>query len=169
MSKKVQLPILDISLDKTEFLKTEAVNLLLRLKADKKPLWGMMTAHHMVEHLCYIIENSVGKRQLKTLTPEEKLPKFKTFLMSEYGFTQNFKFPLLPENELVPLRTEDISEAIELYSALIDEMDELINRANFTTTPHPIYGPLNKEETLMFHYKHLQHHLSQFGLVPIKY
>lgn len=165
----MQLPILNIKVDKSEFLKTDALNLMLTLKAETKPLWGMMTAHHMIEHLCYIIENSVGRRKIETITPEEKLPKFKQFLMSPYGFTQNFKFPLLPENDLVPLRTKDIAEAIELYVELVGEMIELINQPDFTTTPHPMYGPLNKEETLMFHYKHLQHHLSQFGLVSINY
>ncbi len=169
MSKKIQLPVLDISVDKAKFLSDDALNLLLTLKSSKKPLWGIMTPHHMVEHLCYILENSVGRRKIDTITPEEKLPKYKQFLMSQYGFTRNFKFPHLPLNELVPLKTNSIGEAIELYQTLVKEMLALINKPDFKTTPHPMYGPLNKDETLMFHYKHVQHHLSQFELVKIQF
>jgi oxepin-CoA hydrolase/3-oxo-5,6-dehydrosuberyl-CoA semialdehyde dehydrogenase len=129
----------------------------------------MMTPQHMIEHLCFILENSLGIREVPMLTPTDKLEKFKAFLNSPYGFMQNFKFPMLPVNELVPLKTADLNAAIQWYSDLANELIHLINQEDFTTTPHPMYGPLNQEETLTFHYKHLQHHLMQFKLVEIRY
>jgi hydroxymethylglutaryl-CoA reductase len=169
MSTKHQLPVLDLSVDKEEFITKKTIGLLLELNENSKPLWGAMTAQHMIEHLCFIVENSLGKRAVPILTPEDKLEKYKAFLNSPYGFMQNFKFPMLPENELLPLKTADINAAIIWYSELVSELVELIHQPTFTTTPHPMYGPLNKEETLQFHYKHNQHHLMQFGLVEIRF
>ena len=33
-------------------------------------------------------------------------------------------------------------------------------------SPHGYFGMLNYEEWIYFHYKHLEHHLMQFGLIP---
>jgi len=169
MNKKYQLPVLDLSENKEAFLTHKTVGLLLQLNSNSQPLWGMMTAQHMIEHLCFIVENSLGKREVPILTPEDKLEKYKAFLNSPYGFMQNFKFPMLPESELVPLKTTNINAAIQWYSDLANELLDFVQQEDFTTTPHPMYGPLNKEETLLFHYKHLQHHLMQFGLIETKY
>jgi hypothetical protein len=114
MSIKHQLPILDLSVDKEEFITKKTIGLLLELNENSKPLWGAMKAQYMIEHLCFIVENSLGKREVPMLTPEDKLEKYKAFLNSPYGFMQNFKFPMLPENELVPLKTADINAAIHM-------------------------------------------------------
>jgi len=33
------------------------------------------------------------------------------------------------------------------------------------TTLHPVFGELNFEEWILLHYKHVTHHLKQFGLI----
>jgi len=35
--------------------------------------------------------------------------------------------------------------------------------AQFTTYPHTFFGPMTPAEWAIMHYKHLDHHLRQFG------
>ncbi len=161
---KQELPILDLAINQENFIKIELLELLGQLSDQSKPLWGMMTAQHMVEHLIFIFENSSGVREIKLLIPEDKLPKYVAFLRSNYGFTRNFKFAMLPENELVSLRYDSLEESLEALEENIKMFFEYINAVNFSNTIHPYYGSLNKEDSILFQYKHAMHHLMQFGL-----
>ena len=159
-----ELPILDLKVDQEKFIRIESINLLKQLQPNDKALWGMMKPQYMIEHLIFIYENSIGLREIKLLVPEEKLPKFQAFLRSNYGFSQNFKFAMLPENELVPLTHESLESAIQNLEQLIDRFFELISKEDFKSTLHPYYGKLNKEDSILFQFKHTMHHLMQFDL-----
>jgi len=165
MSEKPQLPVLNIDVDREAFVKHGGLELLRALDPSAKADWGMMTAQHMVEHLIYITENILGEREVQLITPEDKLPKYKAFLMGKLGFMQNFKFPLLPENELVPLKNESYEKAVSEFAGITDRLFGLLNNEGFETSLHPMYGPLNREQVIMFQFKHMTHHLMQFGLL----
>ena len=96
MADKRELVELNIDVDRESFVREEASALLKRLDPDAKPQWGMMSAQHMVEHLIYTTGNLLGDREIVLYTPEEKLPRYKEFLMGPYGFMRNFKFPMIP-------------------------------------------------------------------------
>lgn len=164
MSKQ-QLPILDLSVDQVHFLEVTTFELLGKLKVDDQPLWGMMTPQHMVEHLIFIQENSLGIREVAQITPEDKLPKFQAFLRSNYGFSRNFKFAILPENNLLDLRYESLEEAIVQLKEITNQLLVYINQNEFEYTDHPYYGQLDKNDTILFQFKHNMHHLMQFDLV----
>ena len=76
---------------------------------------------------------------------------------------------MIPADQLVPLQYDSYGAALDGFSDLVRQLFELLDAEAFDTTPHPMYGPLNRDDTITFHYKHLQHHLSQFGLIPINY
>ena len=136
---------------------------LKNLSADQKPLWGKMTAQHMVEHLIWTLQCSNGKLKLDCYTSPERLPILKRFLLSNKPLPQLFVNPAIGP-DLLPLQYSNLEEAkselnreIEDYYIYFDENPEAL-------TVNPIFGKLNKEEWDILHKKHFTLHLSQFGI-----
>ena len=46
-----------------------------KLEPSAKPLWGMMTPQHIIEHLTTVIKVSSGKRQVKLFLRRRKAIK----------------------------------------------------------------------------------------------
>lgn len=152
--------------DKFDFIQTRMFLLLGNLQPGATGKWGRMTGQQMVEHLVFIFGASSGKVKTSLQIPEEFLPKAVAFLWSEKEFRENTKAPegLIPE-EPQPLQYANMPEAI---TALKREVDYFINY--FTTQPgikvlHPSFGELDYEGWIQLHYKHVTHHLKQFGLL----
>jgi len=165
MGDKKKYSELDITVDREAFVRNEVAPRLKEMDIEASPVWGMMSAQHMVEHLIYITENMLIDHKIQLITPEEHLPKYKAFLMGTFGFIRNFKFPMLPANELVPLKYDNYQSAVEAFEQITERLFEHLDNPAFKTLLHPIYGPLNREEAIMFQFKHTSHHLMQFSLV----
>jgi hydroxymethylglutaryl-CoA reductase len=136
---------------------------LMTLTADTKPLWGRMTAQHMVEHVAMMMQYMGGKQTATLVTPEERVPIMKRFLASEKEFQENFVSPLVGEG--IPDYMTDSLDAAQAFFWV--EWNDL---QKFLTTPdvqamHPIFGMLNREEIIRCNAKHIRHHFKQFGLV----
>lgn len=137
----------------------------IELLSDKTvPQWGTMTAQKMVEHLINTFRISSGKLEIECFTEERKLPILKRFLSSDKPLPREFNSPA---NGLVPqgyqYQTLEIAK-----SSLLKEVEDYYNY--FEENPdsilvNPTFGPLNKEEWIRFHIKHLTHHFTQFGLL----
>jgi hypothetical protein len=128
-------------------------------------LWGTMTAWHMMEHLMLPLQFSRGEFDVPLVTPAEKVEKVKRImLMSDAPLKRDFAAPFIGEG-LQPLKYASFEES---KMKLLEEVNRYLlfweenERAIFV---HPIFGPLNKAEWLIFHRKHFTHHLSQFGLL----
>lgn len=126
--------------------------------------WGIMTVHHMLEHLAFVLTMPLGKLDIKLFTKEEDLPKYQAFLQSNFGLQQNFKFPLLPIDANPPLLTQTLQEAKAVLKDSITAFTNKINEPNFRTALHPFFGYLDKQNWLRFQYKHVMHHFMQFGI-----
>lgn len=145
----------------TSFFKLELISLLNTLNPKQKPLWGIMTPQHMVEHLVGSWRISNGRFAL----PEAVInPERKEFLFTDQPFAKNISNPSLKGN-LAELRKPDLKAAVEQLK------DEISNFYAFhDSNPgirffHPAFGMLNKEEWLLFQTKHIGHHLRQFALL----
>lgn len=135
------------------------------LSENSKPLWGKMTAQHMVEHLCQAVQLSNGKLEIsECMNPDEKLPILKRVLMSSRPLPQNFVNTVIGA-ELKPLKNENIDEAITELEKELNKIDEFFDLNTESKPINPTFGPLNKEEWIQFHKKHFTHHMKQFGLV----
>lgn len=153
--------------NKLHFISTEAIDLLDALEANSPAKWGVMNAHQMTEHLEDFFNVSTEKFKVKLYTPEEHLPRMKEFLMSDKVFRENTKAPveILGETPL-PLRFISLTEAKENLKAAINNFSSYFENDKQKKTLHPAFGMLNYEEWILLHYKHVQHHLKQFGLIP---
>ena len=134
------------------------------LKEDSQPIFGKMTAQHMIEHLILTIKISYGRIKIPHFEPSERQLKEKqNLLYTVMEFPEGIKAPGLPD-ELLPLRYANLNEAKKELIKSIEAFNEL-----FTANPdlifiHPRLGLLNQTEWRTFHEKHLTHHFKQFGI-----
>lgn len=151
--------------DKASFIKTTFPEWISDLSADTAPLWGKMNVQQMVEHVTGFFKVSTDQLHFPLVTPEEHLPKFKEFLLSDKQFRENTKAPVLPEEPL-PIREADLNAAKTSMKKAIENFFAFYELHTDKKIPHPVFGPLNFEEWILLHYKHVTHHARQFGLLP---
>ena len=146
------------------FLKKDLVPLLQKIPFDKKPEWGAMTVHHMIEHLSEVLRYSSGKlSNQKIVIPEEKIPAAQAFLMSDKPFPTGVVNPLFPKDPS-PVKIGSIDAALKELQGEIDYYLTVLNSNNEFTITHPYFGKLTTEMNLQAYYKHAVHHLRQFGV-----
>ncbi len=140
---------------------------LAQLQPDTQPVWGLMTAQHMVEHLLLVVNLSIAKFKtpIEVVTPAEKLPKYKAALMGDFPLPREFKAPMLPTDSLLPLRFAELETAKEALCKGIDNFFAYYEANPSATNPHPVFGECNFQEWQRFHAKHFTHHFEQFGLI----
>lgn len=149
--------------DKVTFLKGELNLLYNGLAAGTKGKWGKMNAQQMIEHVADFFNVSTEKIKFDLVTPEEHLPKYKEFLLSDKEFRENTRAPasVLGEDPL-PLRNASLEKAIEYLKKSVEDFFTFFGKDPMKKTIHPVFGPLNFEEWVLLHYKHVNHHLRQF-------
>lgn len=141
----------------------EKLELLIKLESNSKPLWGKMSAQHMIEHLIFAVQLSNGKIQKRCYNPLEKIPVLKRFLMSERPLPKDFVNPAIGSN-LLPLQYENLESALLVLKQELEEYYSCFEENPTATFINPTFGELNKSEWDVFHEKHFKHHLNQFGL-----
>jgi oxepin-CoA hydrolase/3-oxo-5,6-dehydrosuberyl-CoA semialdehyde dehydrogenase len=152
------------ALNKINFLKSE-LNLLIGKLGNNQPgKWGKMNAQQMLEHLTDFFEVSTEKMVYPMVTPQEYLPKYREFLFSDKEFRENTKAPeaILGE-EPKPLRHKTMDEAKQELNKTVEDFFTFFEADPTRKTLHPVFGPLNFDEWVLLHYKHVHHHLRQFS------
>ena len=150
--------------EKLHFLSAQFIPLLNNLPAGAIGKWGKMNGQQMVEHVAGFFKVSTGKIKFPLVTPAEHLPKYKEFLYSDKEFRENTKTPVLPQEPL-PIRFATMAEAISELDNDVHEFIHLFSNNAQLKIMHPVFGELNYEEWVLLHYKHVTHHLKQFGLM----
>lgn len=151
---------------KKDFVLSGCIPLFKKLQPDTTARWGKMNAQQMLEHVAVVFVISAGKIKLDLATPAEHLPKYQEFLFSEKEFRENTKAPaaILGEEPL-PLRYATIEGAKEKLAEAIALFENYFAADPEKRTMHPAFGELNYEEWVLAHYKHVRHHLKQFGML----
>lgn len=139
-------------------------NQLSNLHTDSKPVWGKMSAQHMIEHLLFSLRISNGKLSVGCFVPEERWSTMKKVLMSDRSLPKNFINPIIGEN-LLPLEFENLHHAKENLIKEFSDFAGYFKENPAATFLNPTFGELNGIEWMQFHKKHFQHHFEQFGLL----
>lgn len=150
--------------NRQQFLKHILMDAIDSLTEQIQPLWGKMSAQHMVEHLIWAFELSTGKVKIQCKLPENIIDRPKKLLFTNKPTPRNFKNPVLSDSPS-PLRFSSLADSksalrkeINLfYEHIIDKPEAIHN--------HPILGPIGTEDWECVHFKHCYHHLLQFGLI----
>ena len=151
---------------KLKFITTDSIPLFKSLPGNAVGKWGKMNGQQMVEHVSAFFKVSTEKIKFDLVTPVEHLPKYKEFLLSDKEFRENTKAPAsVIGEEALPVRYADMDEALEKLSESITGFENYFKEDPEQKTMHPVFGELNFEEWVLLHYKHVRHHLRQFGMV----
>lgn len=140
-------------------------NILLRIEKltpESQPLWGKMDVAQMLTHCQGPLKVPLGELQLKNPGFLVKLLfKFKPFKKTIYNDALWKKgIPTAKEFKVIGLREFETEkkELIKWIDAFYAE------REKTDWKPHPIFGYLTAEQWGKTQYKHLDHHLTQFGV-----
>lgn len=132
---------------------------LATLQPGAKPQWGKMNPAQMVTHCARALETGTGDRPMKQVFLGKILTPFiRSSILGEKPFSRNSptdpSFVVSDERDL----------AIERQK-LFDLIDRLVERgpANASKQTHAFFGKLSGEQWGELMYKHIDHHLQQFG------
>jgi hypothetical protein len=121
--------------------------------------WGQMDVSQMLAHCGNVLDMGMGTIKPKRIFIGRIIgPLFKSNYTNEKPFGQDS--PTSDENRVTNSRQFD-AEKSRLIS-LVKKFSEG-GEKNTTTHPHPFFGPLKPNEWGIGMYKHLDHHLRQFG------
>lgn len=131
-----------------------------RLRPDTRPGWGKMGVAQMLAH-CQV--------PLRVATGEVKLRRgligflfgglAKKQLMGAEGFKRN-----LPTDKAFVVRdARDFAQEKERLVTLVRRFGQG-GEAGLTREPHPFFGAMSTAEWEALMWKHLDHHLGQFGV-----
>lgn len=149
------------------FLRETALSTIRNLDETVAPRWGRMTAQQMIEHLLWAVELSNGRVHTECLVPDAQLPRMKRFLHSNRPGPRDFPNPALTRG-LPPLRHANLADATAGFGRELEHFLSAHQEPARLFT-HPLFGALTHEEWHRTHYKHLHHHLEQFGLIESGY
>jgi len=138
----------------------ESLDRIETLTAQAKPLWGKMTTAQMFAHCAEVVEVANGK-ELKNTPFLVKLFKgfVRNMVVNEKPYPKNTKTH--PQYRQMVDRDFE-SEKKRLLAALEKFVKTDQNDAG--KTKHPLFGEMSPEEKGWAIYKHLDHHLNQFGV-----
>ena len=152
--------------NKLKFVTKDCIDLFKSVQLDTIAKWGKMNAQQMIEHVATVYIISTGKIKTALTTPVEHLPKYLEFLHSDKQFRENTKAPETMLGEEAPaLRYVTMDEAKQKLAEAIAFFESYFTSNEGTKTMHPVFGELNYAEWVLMHYKHVTHHLRQFGLL----
>jgi hypothetical protein len=137
----------------------EIINRINKLTSSSKPIWGKMTVDQMLSHCISPIDVSFGTVQLK-------IP----FLMRMMGRLMKKSWLDSPEfNKNTPTAKEFIRKETYDFDATKAELIEKVKKLSegfhvIKLSIHPFWGKLNEADWNKLQWKHLDHHLRQFGV-----
>lgn len=128
------------------------------LNKNTQAQWGKMNAGQMLHH-CQMPLNIILEKDDYGVKPNWLINLlFKKSMFNDKLWRKNM--PTAPDFKITD--DKDFNTEKERITSLIDELNSIKNREEWQ--PHPAFGKLTKDQWGKMQYKHLDHHLRQFGL-----
>lgn len=131
-----------------------------RLRPDSERLWGKMNASQAVAHCTRGMELATGDRR----PPRMPVGRVIGWIIKPMAFKESEPMrrnsPTVPE--LIVDDERDLAVEREQLNRIIDRF-VAAGPEGCTSHPHSFFGKLTPEEWSAWMYKHLDHHLRQFG------
>jgi DinB superfamily len=124
-------------------------------------LWGKMSAHQMVCHLCDSYKLPLGERSVSMATGFLQRTVIK-FLALRAPMKWPHGVQTRPEMEQGVGGTAP-AEFERDRGQLLSIIDRFCGSAIDRKIQHPIFGPMTRQEWMRWGYLHADHHLRQFG------
>jgi hypothetical protein len=138
-------------------VKQEIIDRINKLTPTTQRQWGKMDVAQMLAHCQMPLGVATGKHRLKGSFFLKLIgPLFKSLLYNDKPFKKN----LGTDKSFKMTSPKDF----EKEKAGLIEMINAFSADTMTEEPHPIFGKMTKEEWSKGTWKHLDHHLQQFGV-----
>jgi len=147
---------------KSLFIVTDKDEILARinkLTPDTQHLWGKMNVCQMLVHCQVGVESAIGDRYMSRTLMGKLIGRFfKSMATNNRSFGQGS--PTHPD--FIIGNTEEFSIEKDKLTALVQRMYDG-GKHGATGNPHAFFGHLTPTEWGALMYKHIDHHLKQFG------
>jgi hypothetical protein len=151
-------------MNKLTFLQSTLCNLLQNIEPNTAPIFGNMQLQQMIEHLYYSVEVAYGAIPVPAINQATVADKAQRWMLAETTtFKDNTPNPLITE-ELLVLKNNSISEAVEQLQVSINNFINYYTQNPEATVQNAFFGKLNFEQQVHLLHKHAWHHLRQFGV-----
>ena len=128
------------------------------LRPEARGQWGSMTAPQMVAHLADSLRMAVGDLPVAAKTSPLRYPPLKQLALYWLPFPKG-----------VPTAVELITRVPETWKFEVDDvnslLDQFAHRDRHGRWPdHPVFGRMRGSSWGVLVYRHMDHHLRQFGV-----
>ena len=155
--------MLDVSEAPASLFQREGLAAMLaridRLRHDARPQWGKMSLPEMLAHCQQPLRVATGQLQLKRSLFGILFGRLAKRQMLAAGPMKK-NLPTAPEFKIAKAR--DVATEKTALQDLVRRFGQG-GPAGLTQKPHPFFGPLMATEWDTLQWKHLDHHLRQFG------
>jgi len=137
----------------------EIISRIEKLQPTSLPQWGKMNVAQMLAHCSGPLESYFDEKKRKR--------DLMGLLFGKFAFKQLISSK--PWGKSLPTAKEFIIKGSRNFE---EEKNKLLSNVNrfsnegyaITSFTHPFFGKLSSQEYALFNYKHLDHHLQQFGV-----
>jgi hypothetical protein len=138
-------------------VKQDIINRINKLTPGSKPLWGKMNVGQMLAHCQMPIGVADGTHKLKrTFMGRLVGPMVKSILYND----KPFKHSLPTDKSFVMTDPKDFEKEKQKLLEMVRNFSE----TGIVNETHTFFGKLTKEQWSKGTWKHLDHHLQQFGV-----
>jgi hypothetical protein len=145
------------------FDEKESANIISRinkLTPDSRPNWGKMNVAQMLAHCQVPLDVAMGKQTLKRSLAGFLFGRLaKKSVVGDKPFKRN-----LPTAPTFIVRDERNFELEKTKLVELVQQFSTGGEQGLTKHPHPFFGTLTPDEWNKSQWKHLDHHLQQFGV-----
>jgi hypothetical protein len=132
---------------------------IAKLRPDSERMWGSMSAAQMVAHCAAGLELAAGDRR----PPRVLMGRAIGWIIKPLALRNDEPMRRNSPTMIAVQDERDLGAERERLCGLIDRF-AAAGRDGCTTYPHSFFGRLSPEEWATLMYKHLDHHLRQFGV-----
>jgi hypothetical protein len=136
----------------------EILDRINKLRSDSTPQWGKMNVSQMMAHAAIPIEAALGIREIPGKGNFILKLFFKSILYNDKPYSKSS-----PTNKLF-IVTDQRNFDFEKNN-LVEVIQKAVKKGNNDSWGlHPTFGAMTSEQWGQSFYKHLDHHLKQFGV-----
>ncbi len=138
--------------------KQEVLLRIEKLSPESQRLWGKMSVGQMLGHIASQLKFALGDIEAKPMIPR--------FLMVPAKYVGGFWFNWPKNSPTAPQMVISNPKGFEEErKGFLETFERFTSKDIHSEWPiHPIFGKMTKEEWGMMAYKHINHHLKQFGV-----
>lgn len=150
-------------MEKTLFSRATANNIIERvhkLQPDNKAQWGKMNATEMLLHA-----NLCNEEIFQPIVPSKKttVKQYLLRLLALY-IAPNFKKGIKGDAKKETIGKVEVKEFEQLKKRFIELINRFPEHKGELTLPHIAFGNISTKQWGIAAYKHMDHHLRQFGV-----